>query len=65
MSKELITGIVDAVVSLIAFFIGKAFAPDIVSEIMYVILLLQPVVLAILLHFFTETLSIKIAARIR
>jgi hypothetical protein len=62
--KEVIIGIVDAVVILIGYAAQLLF-PEYAETIMFVVLALQPVVIALLLYFFGEEVAAKIAANLQ
>jgi len=64
LPNGILVGIVDAIVVLAGFFAGQFVAPDIAEEIMFVVLALQPVAVAILIHFFGEEVATKIAKRL-
>jgi len=46
------TGLIDVVASLVLYFVGKYGAPDLLDDIKFVILALQPVAVVFLLGFF-------------
>lgn len=47
-SKSFWTGVLDAVVALILYFVGKYAAPSIFEDVKFVILAVQPIILAII-----------------
>jgi hypothetical protein len=62
--REVIVGIVDAIVVLIGYIVGLL-VPEQKELIMFVVLALQPVAIALLVYFFAEDVAEKIAAKLR
>jgi hypothetical protein len=62
--REVIVGIVDAIVVLMGYIVGLL-VPEQKELIMFVVLALQPVAIALLVYFFAEDVAEKIAAKLR
>jgi len=54
MTKEFVTAVVDAVVSMALYFGAKYLTPAIFEDVKFVIAIMQPIVLAIILNFVKE-----------